>query len=74
MYVCEYVHMCGYVQNMVMLWVLYKARLGFQVRLRGSACMTDQDYKVRVLRKCGCVFAQARARMHADSWHIGYCD
>ena len=54
MYVCKYVRMCGYVQTVVMLWVLYRARLGFQVRLRGSARMTDQDYKVRVLRKCMC--------------------
>jgi len=59
-----YVYMCGYVQKMVMLCVLYRARLGFQVRLKGSARMTEQDYKVRVLRKC-CVCVCSHMREHA---------
>jgi hypothetical protein len=41
---------------MVRLQVLYRARLGFRVRLSGSACTTDQDYKVRVCASvCVCV-------------------
>jgi hypothetical protein len=53
---------------MVRLRVLYRARLGFQVRLRGSAHTTDQDYKVRVCASvcvCVCVCVCTCASMHA---------
>lgn len=63
MYVC----MCWYVQTMVRLQVLYRARLGFQVRMRGPAVRQTKITRLGFVQVYVwvCVFTHARACMLA---------
>ena len=60
MYVCKYMWVC----------TNHGKVMGLQIRLRGSACKTDQDYKVRVCKSvcecvCVCVCVCSHTRQHA---------